>query len=393
MNNIEKSKRLLEKHFPLDKWKQSMNDDRKRPQISAGTIAQGIVEMVPRGQKSLLEVDYDARLPEIKAWHESDREMVFSDSTAFRSLAGFNLEAVHEILWEIAGKMNGNAMLQTELPSGRKPRIGAVDGSQWGGFYGSVLTLTGSQRDLVAGYRMCSGRGRELTASRKLLSEAVQHLGKGFVDIMAADGLYMTKKDFNWCLNEIGCHLLVKTDEETLSVVEDARGLFFGNNEVVNESLERAKGFDNERMCEYEITAAAGFSWQGISLKVAHVKETFLKPKKGHEEVTEFWVFTTDESLAAEDMREIAHIRWHIENCTFRQLNHLVRGKHRLTKDAHVREALLGLWFIGLNLFGIFLKWIRMGSLSCSFKTVKKTWKWFCKLFNRATLVAYMESS
>ena len=123
------------------------------------------------------------------------------------------------------------------------------------------------------------------------------------------------------------------------------------------------------------------------------MKEKYLKPKKGREEVTEFWVFTTDESLSAEDMREIGHIRWHIENRTFRQLNHLVRGKHRMTKDAHVREALLGLWFIGLNLFGIFLRWIRMGSLSCSFKTVKKTWKWFCKLFNRATLVAYLESS
>ena len=251
MSNIDKSRRLLERHFPMDEWKQRMKDDRQRPQISAGTIAQAIVEMVPRGQKSLLEVDHDGRFPEMRAWHESEREMVVSDSTAFRSLSVFDLEPVHEILWEIAGKMNGQAMLQTRLPSGRRSRIGALDGSQWGGFAGSVLTLAGPQIDLVAGYRMSRSRGHELAASRRVLKEAVQHLGKGFVDVVAVDGLYMTEKDFRWCLNKAGCHLLVKTDEETLSVVEDARGLFFGSNEEIAEGLEKTEGFDEERMCEY----------------------------------------------------------------------------------------------------------------------------------------------
>lgn len=392
MNNIDKARKLLEKHFPIEQWKQNMRDSRQRPQISPGTIAQAIIEMVPRGQKSLLEVDYDARLPEIRAWHGSQREMVVSDSTAFRALAGFDVGAVHDILWEMAGHMSDSRMLRTELPSGRIARIGAVDGSQWGDFTASVLTLVGARTDLVAGYRMSKNRGHELAASRKVLKEAANRLGKGFVDLITADGLYMTEKDFSWCLDEIGCHLLVKTDEQTLSVVKDARGLFFGDKEIAD-CLEKARGFDEERMVEYIITAASGFEWQGILLKAAHVKEKFLHPKKGHPEEVEFWVFTTDESLSAEDMREAGHIRWHIENRTFRQLNHLVGSKRRVSRDVHVKEALLGLWFIGLNLFGIFLRWIRMGSLGSSFKSVKKTWKWFCKMFNRATLVAYMEST
>jgi len=70
-------------------------------------------------------------------------------------------------------------------------------------------------------------------------------------------------------------------------------------------------------------------------------------------------------------------------------LNHLVQSKRRVTKDPHVREALLGLWFIGLNLFSLFLAWIRMGRLNARLKPVKKTWKWFCELFRRATVVAY----
>jgi hypothetical protein len=393
MNNIDKVLKLLEKHFPLARWKQEMKDTRRRPHISPGTIAQAIVEMVARGQKSLLEMDGDARLPEIKAWHGSEREMVVSDSTAFRALAGFDLKGIHAVLWEMATRMSDGAMLVTELPSGRKARIGAVDGSQWGDFTASVLTLVGAQTDLVAGYRMGRGRGHELTTTRGLLKEAVEHLGRSFVDYVAVDGLYMTQDDFRWCVEEVGSHLVVKTDEETLTVVEDARGLFFGNNEEVVDGLETAEGFDAERMAEYRVTAAKGFKWQGVRLKVAHVWERYLNTKKGHPEEVEFWVFTTDETLSAEDMREVAHLRWHIENRTFRQLNHLVRSKRRVSKDAHVKEALLGLWFIGLNLFGIFLRWIRMGSLGASFKAVKKTWKWFCKMFNRATLVAYMEST
>ena len=96
-------------------------------------------------------------------------------------------------------------------------------------------------------------------------------------------------------------------------------------------------------------------------------------------------MITTDEGLSAEDMRQLAHLRWSIENRTFRRLSHLVESKRRVTKDTHVRETLLGLWFIGLNLFGLFLAPIRMGRLNPAFKPVEKTWKWFCELFKRAT--------
>jgi hypothetical protein len=55
------------------------------------------------------------------------------------------------------------------------------------------------------------------------------------------------------------------------------------------------------------------------------------------------WVITTDESLTAEDLREVAHARWWIENGVFRRLSGLVDSKRRLTANAHVREALMGL--------------------------------------------------
>jgi hypothetical protein len=80
---------------------------------------------------------------------------------------------------------------------------------------------------------------------------------------------------------------------------------------------------------------------------VAWVRERFLKPQAGHPAETTFWVITTDETLSAEDLREVAHARWWIENGVFRRLSGLVDSKRRPTANAHVREALMGLWFWG----------------------------------------------
>ena len=387
--SMEEMLRFFKRRFPLDEWRAAMKDERRALQISAGTVAQVVIEMVARGQRSLLEVDQSGRLPEVRAWFGSRRDMVVSDTTLVRSLSGFVLEPVREVLWEIAGGVKERSMMRAKLPSGRRARLGNLDGSGWGGFPGSVLTLVGRSLDIVAGYRMSPGRGHELETSRAVLREALQHLGRGFVDLLVVDALYMTEQDMRWALEEGGCHLVVKSTEENLSVIQDARGLFFGGAHKCTEGIERVEGLDTERGVHYRITAAAGFEWHGLRLKVAHVSERFLKPKKGHPPETEFWVITTDETLSAEDMREVAHLRWCIENRTFRRLNHLVESKRPLTKGAHVREALLGLWFIGLDLFGLFLVSIRMGCLNPTLKPVKKTWRWFCELFKRATAVAY----
>jgi hypothetical protein len=376
-------------HLRLDEWKERMRDGRKRPQIPAGTVAQAVVEMVPRRQSSLLEVDQNGRLPEVRSWFGISRDMVVSDTTLSRSLSGFALGPVRDVLWEIAASVLKRELMRVELPSGRRARIANLDGSQWGDSPGCVLTLMGKRVDIVAGYEMSRGRGHELAASRKLLREARQRLGKGFVDLPAVDALYMTEREFMWALEQGGYHLLVKTTDERLSVIQDARGVFFSTASGCAEDVERIEGLDTQRMVHYAVTATGCFHRHGLTLNVAHVIERFLKPKKGHPEVSEFWVISSDEDLSAQDMRELAHLRWSIENRTFRRLNHLVKSKRRLTKHSHVREALLGLWFIGLNLFGLLLASTRMGRLNPRLKPVKKTWKWFCELFKRATVVAY----
>jgi hypothetical protein len=206
---------------------------------------------------------------------------------------------------------------------------------------------------------------------------------------MVADGLYITDMDFRWAVEKGRYHLVVKTTEETLTVIQDARQLFFGNPNEMKDALERARGVDVERGVEYEIVAAGGFYWGDLPypLKVAWVRERFLKPKPGHPTETEFWVITTDETMSAEDLRDVAHARWWVENGVFRRLSELVGSKRRLTANAHVREALMGLWFLGLNLLNAVLGWTNLATRHPGYPAVKVTWKWIARLFKQQTVL------
>lgn len=391
MRDIGKVRTVLKREFPLERWMGRMSDSRNRPQISAGTIAQVVAEMPARGQKSLLEADQAARLPEVLYYYGSRRRMVVSDTTVERSLRGFDLGGVHGVLFELGRRMMAQEGMKLTLPSGRRVRLGIVDGSAWGRELGSVLLVSGDHLDAVVGYRMSPGRGHELETTRELLTEAVEVYGPGWADYVVADGLYMVKDDLRRGLKEWGHHLVIKTTEETLEVIQDARGLFFGPLGPV-EGVEVVRGFDEVRGEEYEIIGCGGFQWYGLHLKVAYVREKAVKPREGRQDEA-FWVVTTDpdtSGLSLEDMRLVAHRRWHVENNGFRILSQLVSSKRRLTHDAHVREALLGLWLIGLNLFVWYVaKWgrlVRWGAL----RTVKRTFKWFTKMFERLTWQAYI---
>lgn len=340
MKDIGQVMARLEQEFPLRQWKAQMTDSRPRPQIPAGTIAQLVVEMVPRMQSSLLAVDQSARLPEMRAHHGSRRRLVASDTTMERSLRGFDLAALHGVLWELGRCLLGRRELALTLPSGARARVGMVDGSAWGAELGSVLLVSGDGLDVAVGYRMSPGRGRELETTRALLTEAASVYGRGWLEYLVVDGLYLTGEDLRRGLLEWGHHLVVKTQEETLEVIQDARGLFFAQGGPL-EGVEVVEGFDEVRGESYRILGCGGFRWHGLRLKVAYVTEVPTKPRAGRQPEP-FWVVTTEERLSLEDLRFLAHRRWHVENNGFRTLNQLVGSKRRLTSNAVVREALLG---------------------------------------------------
>lgn len=69
---------------------------------------------------------------------------------------------------------------------------------------------------------------------------------------------------------------MIKTDEESLSIIHDARGLFEQWQDFPG--IEHIKGFDTNRMCEYEIWCCDGSTFNGVSksMKVARIMVAFL---------------------------------------------------------------------------------------------------------------------
>ncbi len=156
------------------------------------------------------------------------------------------------------------------LPSGRKLRAAAVDGTCWGRQYAGAVEVLGKP-SVVIDFERCHGKGHELSASQAVMRRSVESFGKGFVDIFLGDGLYITQEMLRLCRDELGTHLLVKT------------------------------GVDLVRGLRYEIWAARGFHHTGFEgeLKVARVVTEPLKGKKGRET---FWIITTDLDLSARMM-------------------------------------------------------------------------------------------
>ena len=331
------------------------------------------------GQSSLLAVDQYARSAEARKWHKSKKEdMVVSDTTLPRVLEGVDREPIMEIPYEVIKKLEKEGYWDWKLSTGRKIRAaGITDGSNFGGFWASVLMLAGKS-EVVVDLEPYQKRGKELAANRKVLRRAAKKLGREFFDLILADGLYPTEKDFRLCRRELGSDLLVKTQEETLTVIQDARSLFFTRKGKVRQGMNRVEGLDPERQIRYEVVWAEGFQWQGLDdpMTVAWVRETFLKPIEGRPEVAAFWVLTTFQGLVGEELRELAHGRWRIENGIFKRLNALVESKRYASHSPKVQEMLLRLWMLGLSLLGAYLFQRGLNLIKQSWKTMKVTWRW-----------------
>lgn len=116
-------------------------------------------------------------------------------------------------------------------------------------------------------------------------------------------------------------------------------------------------------------------------MSVAHIKESYIKEKKQED----YWVLCTDESLNGEQLRELSHLRWSIENNGFKQLNAQTNCDHVYTHDGHSFLALMLLIFIFWNLLLLFnLEDIRGGY---------KGAKWTNDFLSMLLLVAFFESN
>lgn len=383
--NIGEFRQYREENFEASQWGEMIRDKRKRPEIPTVQIFESVSEMPMLGQKNLLELDEFLRTPEARRWHGSDRPMVASDTTITRVMEGIDSQSVQDIGYQVIDRGDQEALWDLKLPSGRKLRFGIVDGHWAGGIWISVLALGGKSSGVVDLMRY-PGRGHELEASRQVLKRAFRKLGKGFFGIVAGDGLYATKEDFQLCLDH-GSHLLVKTEEKDLTAIQDATGLFKFRDAKSLPGVSWQKGFDGLRQIEYEIFLAERFDWQGLKITAAWVREHHRKPEKGRSADVEFWILTTAVGLTGEDLRELGHRRWEIENNIFKRLNFLVGSKRCWSHKPNVMEILLRAWMIGLTILGAYLFKQGWELFKKNWEVVKKTWQTITRLMKRSLIL------
>ena len=266
-----------------------------------------------------------------------------------RSLEQMQLAQLRAVLLDSLrlGVAHGGSKCQ--LRSG-KMRLGIIDGSRFGRLWASCFEIVGPI-SLMVDLEPYEKRGKELPASYALLRRLKAKLGIGFVDLILGDGLYLNAPFFNLCLDELKSDVLVKTDDITLRIIQDAQGLFAVKDDPAFDIV-TVDGVDPVRMRSYQITAAGGFFHQGINapLTVAKVEEVLL----GTGEVLTFWVVTSATSLTPEELRELAHLRWDVENNGFKAANQTVVTKRIYSHNPHAQAAVLLILFTVCNLLFLF---------------------------------------
>jgi len=303
-----------------------------------GTITLLMIGSLALRKRSFHQIDLSAREPQMKAWLGSDRRMVASDATLWRVLPRMDRARLREELQQANLMLRQQGHGTIELPGGRRIRAAAIDGTHVGGREASVLELLGSHA-AVLDLEPSRGRGHELATGERLLRRAAQRHGHGFIQIVLADGLYPTEPMMRLCRQELGVHLLVKTQElDSLLILKGAEAIF--NAPQMSRDVEHVKGTDGVRGMAYELWAAGGFTHGQFphKLKVARLRIRMLKgPRKSKTET--WWIVTTDETLTAEQMRELAHRRWSIENHTFRAMNGHMNTKHVWTRGKSAEQT------------------------------------------------------
>lgn len=351
-----------------------ITDIRKNPVISLHNIIMSILLMPFYGLKSLLSLDCLARKKRFKRLFNCKRKMVASDSTINRALNWMDTSEITDAQKGLVPLFKREHLLRIQLDkeAGYKT-IGIIDGSCMCNHYLSAFVLSGKTEYPLL-IEDCKKQGKELPVSRVLLNKAQTILGNNFPQLILFDALYFNENSFKR-VRAKNSHILIKCKEpEFREVLKNARFIFDAKDEVTDNVVTET-GFDTQRMCSWKIEITSG-EFAGYPINIAHLIEDYPLEKEDKNHI-ECWIVTTDLSLSSSEIREAAHLRWHIENNVFKRLSHLVGTKTFYFRDPKPFFNLLRLLCLALAVYDIllyslkasphFFKKIRNG--------IKPTWK------------------
>jgi hypothetical protein len=349
---IQKFWLLLKRKLKIFDLIENISDIRQNPKINLNTIIMSILLMPFYNLTSLLGLDQLSRKKKYKSLFNCERKMVASDSTISRVLNWMNPVEIADFQTRIIPLYYDEHLQIRQIDNELGYRtIGIIDGSCMGNHYLSAFVLSGkTEYPLII--ENCEKRGKELPVSKVLLDKAQTILGDNFPQLMLFDALYFNENSFKR-VREKGAHILIKCKEpEFREVLENARFIFDAGGEVTDQ-VTKADGFDSKRMCKWEIKITSG-DFAGYPIKIANLIEDYLLHKEDNRHI-ECWIVTTDFSLSPNEIREIAHLRWHIENNVFKRLSHLVGTKTFYFKDPEPFFNLIRLLCLALAVYDILI--------------------------------------
>jgi hypothetical protein len=365
--------RFLKEQARLIEKISQFTDIRKNPQIKLNHIILSVLLMPFYSVTSLLSLDRLSRKNQFKRLFGCPRKMVASDSTVNRALRWLDSKEVQELQRSFLPLMEQHHLAKIQLaPDCPSKRIGILDGSQMGQHHVVAFDLCG-KIDYPLMVSNSYSRGKELPVAKQVVEEAAQLLGDHFPQLFLLDSLYFNQPFFD-CVRSKGAHVLIKSDEPSFrEVLVDAK-FVFENKEDLVVPVQEKHGFDDIRFCSWRIEKTSGV-FAGYPLQVSHLLEYYPKRKKNQH--LECWIVTTDLTLLPEEIREAAHLRWHIENNAFKRLSHHTATKRFYFKDPKPFFTMLRLFCTAIALLAMLLQILKQNDAEYKsiLNGIKQTWK------------------
>ena len=218
--NISAFQYFCSSKFSLRERTKSIKDCRQRPQIPTWQIYEGTLLSHLFRKQSFLQMDQLLRLPEIRKFLGSDRDMIASDTEIERVLGLISEDELRSLNYQVYGCAKTKGLLKLKDPLLNGLRVAIIDGTCLKIFNAVVCEFL-SDPPLFLDYEFIANRGKELPGARKLIKKITKRLGKKWVDLILYDGLYVAQGNINQCLR-CGIDVLIKTDEVGLNIIEDA---------------------------------------------------------------------------------------------------------------------------------------------------------------------------
>ena len=378
MSDMKKIARTFIKMLGLMNKSVQLSDPRKQPTVPFQDII-SLIMMLPIYQcKSMLELDEVARRWATRKLIGTDRPMVCSDTSIQRIMPQTDCRQMGELLRRSMDAACAAGRLVVSLPQGVKRSVGILDGSYIFRQWFVAFVRLGSSECHTQAIEMMKKRGYERsTAATVLKGQKADDLP----DVILGDGLYLSQSLFTLVRRTLQRHILVKypvaTDKKPRTherMIIDNAIRRMDHPDVFTIRTER--GFDDQRLRHYQIEAVYN-EYGDISVQIMRVTEHDCRNPKTAEQATQFWIITTDTQLPLAAARELAHLRWSIENGTFKMWSAQAGTKRMTTHHRFTAYNLLCLIAAGVNLLSL------IRATCCQeireYSGVKQTWRSVCR--------------